>query len=205
MRGIGRVAMSFAVLALAAWALPAAAQQKPNDKIQAKLSQKLAANPGSGRRESRPRRVVLQGRPFFRSARAARDGAQDRSEGRSRGAVRRPRGRAGEGLCRREGRVQLVSRSRENQQRAQGYSRAAGDRHEGRGEGFGEGSGRERGENRAGPRIADDGRRAAVHDQFERRQPAAAAGRTCRPRDFRSGEAEETHDCRARQDSGDLR
>jgi tetratricopeptide (TPR) repeat protein len=35
------------LLALGAWAIPAAAQQKPNDKVQEKLAQKLAANPGS--------------------------------------------------------------------------------------------------------------------------------------------------------------
>jgi tetratricopeptide (TPR) repeat protein len=45
MRSIGRLAMA---LALVVCAIPAAAQQKPNDKIQAKLSEKLATNPGSG-------------------------------------------------------------------------------------------------------------------------------------------------------------
>jgi tetratricopeptide (TPR) repeat protein len=44
MRGIRRVVL---LLALGAWAIPAAAQQKPNDKVQEKLAQKLAANPGS--------------------------------------------------------------------------------------------------------------------------------------------------------------
>jgi tetratricopeptide (TPR) repeat protein len=44
MRSIGRMMV---LLALGAWALPAAAQQKPNDNIQAKLSKELAANPGS--------------------------------------------------------------------------------------------------------------------------------------------------------------
>jgi tetratricopeptide (TPR) repeat protein len=34
-------------LTLAVWALPASAQQKPNDKIQARLSEKVASNPGS--------------------------------------------------------------------------------------------------------------------------------------------------------------
>ena len=47
MRSIGRVAFLF-LLALGAWALPAAAQQKPNDNIQAKLSKEAVANPGSG-------------------------------------------------------------------------------------------------------------------------------------------------------------
>lgn len=36
------------VLALGAWALPAAAQQKPDDQVQAKLAGAVAANPGSG-------------------------------------------------------------------------------------------------------------------------------------------------------------
>ena len=44
MRSIGRLAVA---LALVVCALPAAGQQKPNDKIQAKLSEKLTANPGS--------------------------------------------------------------------------------------------------------------------------------------------------------------
>jgi tetratricopeptide (TPR) repeat protein len=44
MRYIGRVAM---LLALGVCALPVAAQQKPNDRIQAKLAAQLAANPGS--------------------------------------------------------------------------------------------------------------------------------------------------------------
>ncbi len=44
MRSIGRVVF---LLALGAWALPAAAQQKPNDNIQAKLSREAAANPSS--------------------------------------------------------------------------------------------------------------------------------------------------------------
>jgi tetratricopeptide (TPR) repeat protein len=44
MRSIRRVAL---LLALGIWAVPAAAQQKPNDKIQAKLAQKLADSPGS--------------------------------------------------------------------------------------------------------------------------------------------------------------
>ncbi len=44
MRSMVRVAM---LLAVGTWALPAAAQQKPNDNIQAKLSAQLAANPGS--------------------------------------------------------------------------------------------------------------------------------------------------------------
>ncbi len=35
------------LLALGVWALPAAAQQKPNDKLQEKYSKELAANPGS--------------------------------------------------------------------------------------------------------------------------------------------------------------
>ncbi len=48
MRSIGRTAKFILVLALAVWARPVAAQQKPNDKIQAKLAEKLAANPGSG-------------------------------------------------------------------------------------------------------------------------------------------------------------
>jgi tetratricopeptide (TPR) repeat protein len=48
MRSIGRIALFSLPLALGVWALPAAAQQKPNDKIQAKLSERLAANPGSG-------------------------------------------------------------------------------------------------------------------------------------------------------------
>ena len=44
MRSIRRVAL---MLALGAWALPAAAQQKANDNIQAKLAKAAAANPGS--------------------------------------------------------------------------------------------------------------------------------------------------------------
>src|ERR1035437_640732 len=44
MRSIRRVAL---VLALGAWALPAAAQQKANDNIQAKLAKEAAANPSS--------------------------------------------------------------------------------------------------------------------------------------------------------------
>ncbi len=45
MRSMGRLAMA---LALVVCAIPAAAQQKPNDRIQAKLSEKVATNPGSG-------------------------------------------------------------------------------------------------------------------------------------------------------------
>src|SRR5579871_3638911 len=45
MRSVRRMAM---LLLLGAWAIPAAAQQKPNDKQQARLAEKLAANPGSG-------------------------------------------------------------------------------------------------------------------------------------------------------------
>lgn len=45
MRSVRRMAM---LLLIGAWALPAAAQQKPNDKQQARLSGRLAANPGSG-------------------------------------------------------------------------------------------------------------------------------------------------------------
>ena len=44
MRFHGRVAI---LVALGAWALPAAAQQKPNDNIRAKLEKDRAANPGS--------------------------------------------------------------------------------------------------------------------------------------------------------------
>ena len=44
MRHPGRVLM---VLALGVWALPAAAQQKPNDKNQEKLAKAVEANPGS--------------------------------------------------------------------------------------------------------------------------------------------------------------
>jgi tetratricopeptide (TPR) repeat protein len=44
MRRIGRVLF---LLALGAWALPAAAQQKPNDKNQEKLASAVAANPSS--------------------------------------------------------------------------------------------------------------------------------------------------------------
>jgi tetratricopeptide (TPR) repeat protein len=44
MRSIGRIAL---LLALGAWALPLAAQQKPNDNIQAKLARNATANPGS--------------------------------------------------------------------------------------------------------------------------------------------------------------
>lgn len=44
MRSIGRVLF---LLALGAWALPAAAQQKPNDKNQERLAKQVAANPGS--------------------------------------------------------------------------------------------------------------------------------------------------------------
>jgi len=44
MQSIGRVLFS---LALGVWALPAAAQQKPNDKNQAKLAKEVAASPGS--------------------------------------------------------------------------------------------------------------------------------------------------------------
>ena len=43
MRSTGRVLF---LLALGAWALPVAAQQKPNDKNQAKLAKEVAANPG---------------------------------------------------------------------------------------------------------------------------------------------------------------
>jgi tetratricopeptide (TPR) repeat protein len=45
MRSVRRMAM---LLLLGVWAIPAGAQQKPNDKQQARLSGKLAANPGSG-------------------------------------------------------------------------------------------------------------------------------------------------------------
>jgi tetratricopeptide (TPR) repeat protein len=44
MRSIRRMAM---LLAFGVWALPAAAQQKPNDKVQAKLEQKRTEHPGS--------------------------------------------------------------------------------------------------------------------------------------------------------------
>ena len=44
MRSIGRMV---SLLALGVWALPAAAQQKPNDNIRARLAQRLAASPGS--------------------------------------------------------------------------------------------------------------------------------------------------------------
>jgi tetratricopeptide (TPR) repeat protein len=45
MRSVRRMAM---LLLLGVWAMPAAAQQKPNDKQQARLAGKLSANPGSG-------------------------------------------------------------------------------------------------------------------------------------------------------------
>src|ERR1019366_9641228 len=44
MRSIRRVGL---LLALGAWGFPAAAQQKPNDNIQAKLAKEAAASPGS--------------------------------------------------------------------------------------------------------------------------------------------------------------
>ena len=44
MRSIRRMAL---LLAFGAWAIPAAAQQKANDKVQERLAQKLSANPGS--------------------------------------------------------------------------------------------------------------------------------------------------------------